>query len=88
MINHRRTERCAQLESQLPDYLDGEAKEAICRAIEEHLESCDNCRIVIDTLKKTISLYCRAPREDVPMAVHDRLVRTLSLEELARKPRE
>jgi len=79
-MNHPRTELCAQIEAQLPDYLDGEAKEEICRVIEKHLESCDNCRIVIDTLKKTISLYHNSPREDVPNEVHRRLVKVLKLE--------
>lgn len=79
-MKHRPGELCAELSSQLPDYLDGEAKEAICREIEEHLAGCDDCRVVIDTLKKTISLYRAAPREEVPGEVHNRLVKMLKLE--------
>ncbi len=63
MMKHHPRELCSELSSQLPDYLDGDAKEAICREIEEHLAGCDDCRVVIDTLKKTISLYRAAPRE-------------------------
>ena len=81
-LQHEHPELCAELASQLPDYLDGEAKEAICRQIEAHLESCADCRVVIDTLKKTITLYRAAPREDVPTDVHARLVRVLNLDEL------
>ena len=82
-MKHEHTELCAQLQSQLPDYLDGEARAEICRAIEAHLADCDDCRVVVDTMKKTISLYRNAPREDVPQDVHARLVRVLKLEDVA-----
>lgn len=72
---------CAQLQAQLPDYLDGEARAEICRAIEAHLADCEHCRIVIDTLKKTIALYRTAPGAEVPREVHARLVRVLNLDE-------
>jgi predicted anti-sigma-YlaC factor YlaD len=81
-MNHEHTDWCAQLRAQLPDYLDGEARAEICRAIEAHLADCENCRIVIDTLKKTIALYRAAPCEQVPPDVHARLVRVLNLDEL------
>ncbi len=81
-MKHPRTELCAQIEAQLPDYIDGEAKEEICRVIEKHLESCDNCRIVIDTLKKTISLYHNSPRTGVPGDVHRRLMSVLHLDQI------
>jgi predicted anti-sigma-YlaC factor YlaD len=81
-MKHRHSALCAQLRAELPDYLDGEARESICRTIEEHLATCDDCRVVVDTLKKTITLYRNAPREDVPSDVHARLVRVLKLDEL------
>ncbi len=80
-IKHEHTQLCDQLKSQLPDYLDGEAREAVCRQIEEHLATCEDCRIVVDTMKKTITLYRNAPREDVPSDVHARLVHVLKLDE-------
>jgi len=87
-VKHKHTDLCAQLKAQLPDYLDGEARAEICRAIEEHLASCDDCRVMVDTMKKTITLYRNAPREDVPQDVHARLVRMLKLEEIAAKARD
>ena len=87
-MKHEHTELCAQLQAQLPDYLDGEAKDAICRAIEAHLASCDDCRVVVDTMKKTITLYRAAPREDVPQDVHARLVQVLKLEDVVAKARK
>ena len=87
-MNHEHTDLCGELSSQLPDYLDGEAREAICRAIEEHLAECEDCRVVIDTMKKTITLYRQAPMEDVPSDVHSRLVRVLNLDEFAKLSHE
>jgi anti-sigma factor RsiW len=81
-MKHRPGEWCAELSSQLPDYLDGEAKETICREIEAHLAECQDCRVVIDTLKKTIGLYRTAPREEVPGEVHQRLVKVLNLDQM------
>lgn len=81
-MKHQHTDLCSQLQAQLPDYLDGEARAEICRAIEAHLADCENCRIVIDTLKKTIALYRAAPCDEVPREVHARLVRVLNLDEL------
>ena len=85
-MKHQHTDLCGELSSQLPDYLDGEAREAICRAIEEHLAECEDCRVVVDTIKKTITLYREAPLEDVPSDVHARLVRVLDLSDLATPP--
>jgi len=81
-MNHEHTDLCGELSSQLPDYLDGEAREAICRAIEEHLAECEDCRVVVDTIKKTVTLYRQAPMEQVPSNVHRRLVRVLNLDDL------
>lgn len=80
-MKHQHTGVCAELSAQLPDYLDGEAREAICRAIEEHLAECEDCRVIVDTMKKTITLYREAPLETVPPDVHRRLVRVLNLDE-------
>ena len=81
-MKHPHTDLCGDLSAQLPDYLDGEAREAICRAIEEHLAECEDCRVFIDTMKKTITLYREAPLEAVPSDVHSRLVRVLHLDQL------
>ncbi len=81
-MSHPRTQVCAELQAYLPEYLDEQAKESICRAIEEHLAACDHCRIVIDTIKKTIALYRDAPPETVPDQVHQRLIKVLNLPDL------
>jgi predicted anti-sigma-YlaC factor YlaD len=85
-MKHIHSPACRELAAHLPDFLDGEARESICRSIEEHLQSCDDCRIVVDTLKKTITLYRNSPLEKVPSGVHERLVKVLNLGDLVDKP--
>ncbi len=48
---------CQELLEQLGDYLDEEARQDLCREIEEHLERCRDCRLVVDKTRKTIVLY-------------------------------
>jgi predicted anti-sigma-YlaC factor YlaD len=73
---------CKHLKSQLSEFLDGELDEAVCREIQEHLANCENCRVMVDTLRKTIVLYQIAPRETVPSKMHARLVEVLDIEEM------
>lgn len=74
-------ENCRHLLASLSDYVDGDLGEELCQEIERHLEGCDNCRIVIDTLRKTIYLYnVTAIPPSVPEDVRERLYHRLELE--------
>ncbi len=76
-------EHCQDLLRELCDYVDGTAAEAVCAEIERHLEDCPNCRCVVDTLRKTISLYqAQEGAVQLPKDVHQRLVQQLHLEDL------
>ncbi len=83
---HIHSQSCRDLKAQLSSFIDGELDDAICAEIERHLADCDNCRIMVDTLKKTVVLYRDAPEESVPPDVHDRLVKVLDLEAMKKKP--
>lgn len=72
---------CKSLLGSLSDYVDGTAQEDLCRELERHLADCDNCRIVVDTLKKTVSLYQSNADTDLPVAVRERLFKRLNLDE-------
>ena len=72
---------CKSLLGSLSDYVDGTAQEELCRELERHLADCDNCRIVVDTLKKTVSLYQSNTDTDLPVAVRERLFKRLNLDE-------
>jgi anti-sigma factor RsiW len=76
---------CRHLLGDLSDYVDETASQEICAEIERHLEGCENCRVVVDTLRKTVSLV-HASAEDVTMPddVRDRLYKCLELDDLLR----
>lgn len=78
-MEHR---QCRHLLGSLSEYIDGTLGEELCVEIESHLSECDNCRVVIDSLHKTISLYhTTAEQESVPDNVRERLFRRLELDD-------
>lgn len=79
-------QKCRHLLGSLSDYVDGELAEEVCAEIDRHLEECENCRIVIDSLRKTIYLYKVASEPPtVPEEVRQRLYLSLDLEEFIEK---
>src|SRR5262245_60033475 len=71
---------CSDVLSQLSDYLDAEAAQELCAQLEAHLSECSTCRIQIDTVKKTISLYRSVDPLECPEQVRMRLHAVLSFE--------
>ncbi len=78
---HHKHEGCHDLLGNLSAYLDGELEARLCAEIEAHLTDCGNCRIVVDTLRKTILLYHELGQETggIPEDVEERLYRRLDL---------
>lgn len=84
MTDHEH-EKCRELLGSLSDYVDGTLSERLCQEIERHMNECQNCRVVVDTLRKTVSLYHRtAEAAELPGSVRERLYRTLHLDEFIR----
>ena len=76
---------CKSLLGSLSEYVDGTAQEEICRELERHLSGCENCRVVVDTLKKTVYLYQSNNETDLPVDVRERLFKLLKLDDLLTK---
>lgn len=77
---------CRELLGTLSDYIDGALEAELCAQLEQHLASCENCRVVVDTLHKTVSLYqTSATKSSVPQGVRERLFSRLELEEFLKK---
>ncbi|MEA3336478.1 MAG: zf-HC2 domain-containing protein [Chloroflexota bacterium] len=72
---------CREMLSDLSAYLDGDLDDALCLEIERHMTDCEDCRVVVDTLRKTVMLYHRLPPEPLPDDVEDRLFKQLDLSE-------
>ncbi len=49
--------KCDDILKQINEYIDGEIDPALCRDLEKHLKDCCPCRIVVDTIRKTISVF-------------------------------
>ena len=75
--------KCRALLGSLSDYVDGSLADEVCEDVETHLAECQDCRVVVDTLRKTIYLYRTTADESgtVPAPVRERLYRTLKLED-------
>jgi hypothetical protein len=71
--------KCGDVEVLTSEYLDQELVGEICRQIEDHLLSCQHCRVEINTLRKTIELYHRMPSRELPGEVEDRLFKVLDI---------
>ena len=72
--------KCRHLLGSLSDYVDGDLEADLCAEIDRHLEGCENCCIVVDTLRKTVFLYHQSSLEvDMPEDVRSRLYSRLDL---------
>lgn len=74
-------EQCRHLLAELSEYLDGEASAELCAEIERHLADCADCRVMVDTLRKTVSLYRELPQPEMPAGARERLYASLDLAE-------
>jgi len=80
MSSDRPHANCRELLGQLSDYIDGELEATLCSELETHLAGCPNCRIIVDTLRKTIALYQTHAASDLPPDVEQRLYKVLKIE--------
>jgi anti-sigma factor RsiW len=73
---------CQKLVQSLSEYIDGSLSETLCQELEQHLQGCQNCQVVLDTIRKTIHLYqATAEPGDLPGEVRQRLFKSLNLED-------
>jgi anti-sigma factor RsiW len=65
--------KCEQLLKTLNDYIDGEIDPGVCEEFEEHMEGCNPCQIVVDNIRKTITLYKEGEKFELPAEFRSRL---------------
>ena len=73
-------ETCRRYLGSLSDYVDGILSDELCAELEAHMAVCDNCRVVVNTFTKTITLYHQLPAPDMPHTVKERLYKVLDLQ--------
>jgi anti-sigma factor RsiW len=64
---------CSKYIQDIADYIDGEIDETLCAQLEEHLKTCNNCRIMVDTLKQTVVLCREGVKEELPPEIGSKL---------------
>ncbi len=81
-MTHDHSSSCQDILQRLSAYIDGDLDQTMCHEIEAHLASCPECKILLNTLKKTIYL-CQVDGEQVilPDDVRKRLLTRLGLDD-------
>ena len=73
--------KCKELISELANYFDEALDPCLRASIEQHLDKCKDCRIVVDTTKQTIQIYCNSEPAPLPLStrqkLHEVLVKSL-----------
>jgi anti-sigma factor RsiW len=75
---------CKKVIVELTSYLDGVLDSAMRTDLEQHLSGCTDCRLVVDTCRKTIQIFCNSEPVPLPDDVRSRLHSAL-LERFRRK---
>lgn len=69
---------CNEVIEQLSEFLDPEARAQLCREIEQHLSHCHDCKLYVDTVKKTIVIAQSGSAPSIPITLNDRLQAALT----------
>jgi predicted anti-sigma-YlaC factor YlaD len=64
---------CKKVILELSSYLDGALDVGVKMDLEKHLSRCEDCRLVVDTTRKTIQIFCNAEPVPLPPEVRARL---------------
>ncbi|MBD3232543.1 MAG: hypothetical protein GF315_02340 [candidate division Zixibacteria bacterium] len=65
--------KCRDYISELNDFIDGELDPQLCLEIEKHIGECENCRIMVDSLQKTVKLCREGKSEKLPAELEKKL---------------
>lgn len=77
--------KCKGVIRELSDFLDGELAPNLAAELEAHIRHCKDCRLIVDTTKKTVEVYCNTEPLPLPESVRDRLQQALA-NKLGRPP--
>lgn len=64
---------CEELLAYLSDYIDRDLDEELTADAQEHLATCHNCRVVLDTTQQTIFLFREQGKRTIPAQRRERL---------------
>jgi anti-sigma factor RsiW len=64
---------CDAVVRELSNYLDGELELGVKQELEQHLEHCGDCKMVVDQTKLTVDIFCDSEPVELPVDVKSRL---------------
>lgn len=65
--------KCEELLKMLNEYVDGSVDPVVCEEFEKHMAGCNPCQVVVDNIRKTITLYKSGRPYALPLGVQNRL---------------
>jgi hypothetical protein len=65
---------CKDFLNELNEFLDESVDPEIRHSLQEHVNECPNCWVVLDTTKRTIQVYRGQEPQPIPSEIHDRLM--------------
>lgn len=65
--------KCKTIIVELASYLDEDLDPGLRAEIEQHLDKCKDCRLIVDTTKKTIQIFCNSEPAPLPEDTRQRL---------------
>ncbi len=65
--------KCEELLKQLNEYVDGTVDPAICEEFQKHMADCNPCQVVVDNIRKTITLYKSGQPFELPVKFREHL---------------
>ncbi len=65
--------KCEELLKMLNEYVDGTVDPAVCEEFEKHMAGCNPCQVVVDNIRKTITLYKNGQPHAMPISFREKL---------------
>jgi predicted anti-sigma-YlaC factor YlaD len=78
---------CKSIVKEISNYLEEALEPSLKSSIEKHLENCEDCRIVVDTTRKTVQIFCNSEPAPLPEDTRRRL-RDAVFKQLSHNPTE
>jgi anti-sigma factor RsiW len=70
--------RCRQVVDKISEYLDGGLDPEMVSELERHLAHCEDCRVIVDTTRKTVEIFYDTEPAPLPNGVRERLSQMFS----------
>jgi anti-sigma factor RsiW len=64
---------CKNVILEISNYIDGELELPVRQELERHLEHCEECKMVVDQTRLTVTIFCDSKPVELPGDVKSRL---------------